>query len=86
MRSKLNSIRSSPGQQRPGHVQGLGERTRRLCPIEELEEPDKTFAYGTASAVPTAALSGSHPKAPGSAGGYLLQPPFRREAAVYDFA
>jgi len=32
----------------------------------------RPIAIGAASATPPAALSGSHPKAPGSAGGYLL--------------
>ena len=44
---------------------------RRLRPIEELGEPDKTSTSGPHQRSRTAALSGSHPKAPGSAGGYL---------------
>jgi hypothetical protein len=36
-----------------------------------LGEPDKTSASGPHQRSRTAALSGSHPKAPGSAGGYL---------------
>jgi hypothetical protein len=66
---------ASPRQRGPSHVQGLGELTRRLRPSEELGA-HKTSATGPHQRSRTAALSGSHPKVPGSAGGYLL--PFVR--------
>lgn len=60
MRSKPNSIRSSPRQRGPSHVQGLGELTRRLRPSEELGGP-QDLSYGTAPAVPNSRFEPKRP-------------------------
>ena len=58
-------------------VSTVGRDTEVIREYIKKQEEEATFRWptrsGAASAAPTAASSGSQPKAPGSAGGYLLR-------------